>query len=177
MLSCRTVINSRRGFAESHIRPRTLSSLWGSNEQKCSQSTRCDGRPDFVGRRGSNFSGSMVGIHATRIMVRRLAVYRISSIACIRRPDAKLIIASRHIEFYYPRETVSKLGTLCRTSCQNIARSITVNYMSQLLYINASHPLVFQRFNVPIFMRYNVSSNSIYLLGIFLARPLELCYS
>jgi len=58
--------------------------------------------------------------------------------------------------------------------CQNIARSITVNYMSQLLYINASHPLVFQRFNVPIFMRYNVSSNSIYLLGIFLARPLEL---
>ena len=37
--------------------------------------------------------------------------------------------------------------------------SIAVNYMSQLLYINASHPLVFERFNVPIFMRYNVSSN------------------
>ena len=39
--------------------------------------------------------------------------------------------------------------------------SIAVNYMSQLLYINASHPLVFERFNVPIFMRYNVSSNTI----------------
>ena len=32
--------------------------------------------------------------------------------------------------------------------------------MSQLLYINASHPLVFQRFNVPIFMQYNVSFNN-----------------